>query len=949
MTVQKFFKIFFLLIGLILTFTQINAQQVYPPFVFSQIPQDFQLYARNDNSIGTIPISGSIQDKGWKTVSIIVYREAKLFGYQKVKVQVNSQEDSFSADAKIIAENAEYSIFVYASKNDKDSVLVTSRKNIVAGDFYVIYGDSNGNTQNVVDYYSTNKYIRTFGRYNQDAQKDYLPRDTAWSVNENYFNPKVGAWGTMLQELITNKYGIPVCIITGGGPGMFLDLLMDREGTGLNPGGVYNSFGYRIKKSGLINNIKGFFFWHGVYELFSKPNPAEYDAKLKKLMGFFMKDFPNVQQFVVFQSGLVRFGLNGNSGALIRESQRSLAHLFPKVIPYAVEGLDGYDGVHYTKQGYGNLANEMLNLIEPIFYKKIPNANLLSPNIQKLFYTDESHKMIKMVFQENQQIILGKDTTVRKNGQNLNLTLRNNFFQGENFSKPIDIQSISTLNNTVTILNNIPYTSKTLSYLPPFHTDYADDFQIFVGPYIKNIAHSRALAFNAIKIQEPLAKPQNFSATSTVSQIKLTWNYPFSSKNAQLVVERKSEKEDSYQKIKTFKTDISELTDLALQSSTTYNYQLKVISDSSESVYAQISSKTLEGLAKPKLTSTILYNNKVQVFWETVIGADKYQISRRLKNSNQYSELLNLNNNTIKTLIDSTLQPNQNYVYKIITTRNSNEATSDSIEVSMPALLIKPELSSMILYFNSLKISWKSVSGAISYKLERREANEGYKSLVTLDSKTTEWIDKDLKENTIYFYRLRAFGDRTESLDSEISSQTPALLQTPEISQDVATYQSIKLKWKSVPSANKYVLERQASGETTFQKIFESDNLLEFTDTKLKDNSNYLYRLKALGAVSESNYARIESKTLVILSNLLEENNLFNLYPNPTNEKLTIMFIEPISGNLSFVDLTGRTIFEQNLTKQKSIELNVSKFKRGIYIVVVKTNQEIYSQKVIID
>ena len=38
---------------------------------------------------------------------------------------------------------------------------------------------------------------------------------------------------------------------------------------------------------------------------------------------------------------------------------------------------------------------------------------------------------------ENQQIVLGKDTTVKRNGQSLNLTLKNNFFQDENFTKPI--------------------------------------------------------------------------------------------------------------------------------------------------------------------------------------------------------------------------------------------------------------------------------------------------------------------------------------------------------------------------------------------------------------------------------------------------------------------------------------------------------------------------------
>ena len=949
MYLQNKLKTLFLIIGVILTYIRVSAQQVYPPFVFSQIPQDFQLYARNENNIGTIPIVGIIQDKGWKTVSVLVYRDSKLFGYNKVKVQVNLQEDSFSANPTIKSEKSEYSISIYASKNDKDSVLVTSRKNIVAGDFYVIYGDSNGNTQNVIDYYPTNKYIRTFGRYNQDVQKDYLPKDTSWSVNENYFIPRVGAWGTMLQELIVEKYNIPVCIITGGGPGMYLDLLMDRQEMGLTSGGVYNSFGYRIKKSGLINDIKGFFFWHGVYELFSKTNPVEYDVKLKKIMGYFQKDFPNVQQYIVFQSGIVRFGLNENAGSSIRESQRSLAHLFPKVIPYAVEGLPGYEGVHYTKQGYANCASEMLNIIEPIFYAKFSNSNTLSPNPQKVFYTDNSHQSIKMVFQENQLIVLGNDTIIRSNGQNMTLSLKNNFFQDENFSKNIDIQEIISNKNTVILSTRVGYKAKKLSYLPSFHGAYAEDFPVFLGPYIKNNLQKRGMAFNAIKIQEPLLKPANLTANAMTGQIKLNWNLPQFPANAQVLIERKSGTENTYQVIKSYKSNITEFTDVALSSLTSYSYQLKVVSDSSESVYSQITLNTLESLAKPELSLTILYNNKIQLSWGTVIGAEKYLILKRLKNSNQYSELLNLGNGTMKTLIDSTLQPNQSYIYKIVTSRSPIEMSSDSIEVSTPALLTRPELSSTILFYNSSKISWKPVVGTISYQLERKTGIETYIKVATLDNRISEFIDRDLKENTSYTYRLKAFGDKTESLGSEISVLTLVVLATPELVQDYINYESVKLKWKAITSANKYILERQAQGETTSQKIFETDNLLEFVDLKLKENTVYSYRLKVTNAFSESQYAKIDIKTLAILSINLEESNLFKLFPNPTNEKLIILLSERISGNVSFIDLAGKTVFEQDLLNQKLVEINVSNFKKGIYLVLIKTNQELYSQKVIIE
>lgn len=948
MTLQKYLKLSLFFLGLFSFSSKISAQQVYSPFVFSQIPQDYQLYARNHKNLAIIPIEGKILEKGWKAVSISVYRENKIFGYQKVNVQAKNPEDSFSANLTIKAEKAEYSIFIYALKNDKDSVLITKRTNIVAGDFYVIYGDSNGNTQNVVDYYPTNKFIRTFGRYNHDMQNTYSPKDTTWSQNENYYLPRVGAWGTMLQEIIANKYNIPVCIITGGGPGMNIDFLLDRNGTGVNPGGVYNTFGYRIKKSGLINNIKGFFIWHGVYELFSKPNPTEYDEKVKKLMGYFKQDFPNVEQYIHFQSPLVRFNLNGAAGASIRESQRNLASIFPKVTPYAVEGLAGYDGVHYTLEGYTNCANEMLAIIEPLFYDKTQDANLLSPNILKAFYVDETHQRIKMVFQENQQIVAGQDTTVKINGQNTNLSLKKWFFQDGDFSKNIDIQEISTNTNAMILYNPKGYQAKKLSYLPPFHSDYAEDFQVFVGPYIKNILGKRALSFSAIKIQEPIAKPNKLSATSTVSQIKLTWNNPQFPLNGQLIVERKLEKETSYKVIKTFKSNSSEFIDVDLPNSTAYNYQIKVIADSSESEYAQVSSKTLEGLGKPKLSASIIYNNKIQVSSSTVLGAESYILYRRVKNSSSSASLLNFNSN-VKSLIDSNLAPNQTYVYKIITTRSPNELTSDSIEVTTPALLSKPELTFTILYFNSLKISWKPVLGAISYQLERKLTNENYTKIATFDSKVTEILDNNLKENTIYSYRLKAFGDKTESLASEIIGQTSAILPTPEISQDLITNESVRLKWKAIATANKYILERQAVGETTYQKIFETANLLEFTDTKLKDNSVYNYRLKAFSSNSESNFANINLKTLVILAVLSEENNLFKVFPNPTNEKLTISFIEPMTGNVSFIDLTGKLVFEQNLLKQKSVEINVSALKKGIYLVLVKTNQELYSQKVIIE
>ena len=910
---------------------------------FTELPQDFQLFPRDANRNAFVPIKGVVTNR-WKTISVVVFREGKVYTYQKVKTSLPN--NNFALNPTIRAEKAEYSVKIYASDNDKDSTFIIEKKNIVAGDFYVIYGDSNADTQGVVTYYPNNKYIRTFGTYNHDSQTvGFLGKDTLWSVNQNYFLPRVGAWGTYLQEIIASRYDIPVCIITGGGPGMYIDLLADRATNPFVTGGLYNTFAYRVKKSGLIDHIKGFFFWHGVYELFSKTDAVAYDNKLRKLMGFFQQDFPNTKQFYIFQSDMVRFSFT-EAGADIRESERFMASLFPQTTPFAAIGLKGSDGVHYSLEGYKKLAEEILQMIEPQFYGKPQNLNAFSPNIQKVFFTDASHKAIKMVFQEGQNIVLDNDTIVNSNGNNLNLSLKKYFYPNKNYSQNIDIQSITANNNTILLQANNSINAKTLSYLPPYHFQYANDFPIFVGPFIKNSMGERGLSFAGIKIQEPLPILTNLATKSTTSEIKLTWNKLNIPSNAQIILERKAEKEFDFKKVIVLKNDVTEFQDAYLQSGTLYSYRFKILADSSESDYAQIAANTLVALGKPSVKTTILYNNKVQLDWTIPAGADKYQVSWKQFSANQYtvSAVSNTNNN----LIFDGLKPGEKYTFRIDAFRNStNETTTDSVSVTLPSLLVKPELSSTVLFYNALKISWKSVIGATSYILEKKTGTDEFKQIATLDAKVTEWLEKDLKENTSYTYRLKAFGIKTESLESTISATTASVLATPEITADQITHESIKLKWKVIPNATKYVLERQAEGEAAFTKILETNTLFEDVDIQLKSNQKYSYRLKAYSDVSESAFGIIEVKTLTILATQYEENSIFKVYPNPAKDKISVSFSDPFTGEVTMVDLFGRNCVEVKIIKQKSVTLDISGLQKGIYFMILKGNQSVFSHKIL--
>jgi lysophospholipase L1-like esterase len=1009
-------------------------QEIFDPLILNQLPQDNQLYARNEKDIANIPISGSIILAGWKYISVVVTRENQFYAYQRAAITYNSRGESgsFALNPSIKSELANYNIQIYASRTGTDSVLIVERKNIVAGDFYVLYGDSNVCNQNVTptDYYSNNQFIRSFGRYNQEVQKDYLLNDTTWTQNENYFYPKVGIWGTYLQELIVKKYGIPVAIIAGGRPGIRIESLADQLD------GNYKDLLYRVKKSGLSGQIKGFFLWHSVYELFSRTSVPFYQNELKKLMQNLQTDYPLTKQYFVFQNGLVYQPLV--ESAMIRESQRQISTLFPNITLYAASGLKGHDGVHYSIAGYQKCAEELLGILEPLYYGKPQNQAVYSPNIQKIFYTDANRKSIKLIFQEGQNIVLEKDTIMNLKNP-ITLSLKNNFLQDGNYVKLIDIQSISSEKNTITIQLNTSTQVSTLSYLPPYHHQFSIEFPVFLGPYISNSKGARALTFSDFKVQEGLNSVTDLVAQATINQINLSWKIPaVLPKNTQILLERKSEKEQDFVQITKLKSAVSEYLDSNLPNSTKFDYRLKILADSTESDYAQVSKSTTIPLSIPTTNATILYYNKAQINWNKVAETEGYILERKSQRTAPFITIFSTTDITKTTFIDSTLLPNQAYIYRVSAFNKSRGFSTDSLEVITPTLLAKPELNTTIIFYNSLKISWKAINNAINYRLEKKDSKGNFIEISKPDSKTFDQTETNLQANTIYTYRLKAYGDKTESLATIISAQTPAILSTPQLKAEQITNKSAQLKWQAIPQANQYILERQTAentafkeifrtpnlleyndfalqnnqkytyrlkalgdkteslftmislqtaamlatpqlqteqisfnavqlkwkvvplatqyllerqilGNNNFEKIFETPNLLEYNDLGLTNNQNYTYRLKVLNKISDSEYAKVEAKTLLLLANESENTVPFMVFPNPAQDRLSIVSTQILTGNLNIIDSEGRVQQAFQLGKTTVFDINTSGLKMGIYYVQISAGTEIFVRKFMIE
>jgi hypothetical protein len=74
----------------------------------------------------------------------------------------------------------------------------------------------------------------------------------------------------------------------------------------------------------------------------------------------------------------------------------------------------------------------------------------------------------------------------------------------------------------------------------------------------------------------------------------------------------------------------------------------------------------------------------------------------------------------------------------------------------------------------------------------------------------------------------------------------------------------------------------------------------------------------------------------------VEENNLFGLsvFPNPSNNEITLTSDVVGNGTVSIVDMTGRVVLQNKMVFTASQRLNIQDLTNGIYSLVVTVDQQ---------
>lgn len=377
----------------------------------SQYPQNRQLYPRNQkNNKATIPIAGTIdKSSGYSMLLLKKYRNNELVSQRSVLLVYRNNQASFKLNEEIKAELANYRFDLYGVKG-LSQTLLQSADQVVAGDAYIIQGQSNAvanlrgnwtpeNDANSATNAPNREFVRVYGSGSSSysfTKEWFIGDGNVWFEN----NGNTGQWGMRMASNIAGAMKIPVAIFNGADPGQPIQFFQRNDG---NPASLTTNYGRlfsRIKEAGFEKDIQAVLWHQGESDAVgvlsgTQLSTEQYKQAFLELYADWKKDFPGLQQIYLFQ---IRFGCGMESadGALqIQEAQRQL-DTARKDISVMSTGATAqlFDGgsINYCHfnfpNGYGSFGDWITELIKKDVYdvKNLPSS-IYAPAPQKANFT----------------------------------------------------------------------------------------------------------------------------------------------------------------------------------------------------------------------------------------------------------------------------------------------------------------------------------------------------------------------------------------------------------------------------------------------------------------------------------------------------------------------------------------------------------------------------------
>ena len=237
----------------------------------------------------------------------------------------------------------------------------------------------------------------------------------------------------------------------------------------------------------------------------------------------------------------------------------------------------------------------------------------------------------------------------------------------------------------------------------------------------------------------------------------------------------------------------------------------------------------------------------VQITWESVKGAEKYYIYRKIP-GNPWSKI---GESKSTSYTDNTkLKAGTEYRYTVRAYKGSERSYYVTSGISL-VYLDTPKLKSAENASGGIKVTWGSVKGAKRYRIYRKASGASSWTSVKLVSGTSYTDGGNLKSGSKYLYTVRAVSGSSSSY-FDTKGITVTKLSVPVLKSATKASSGIKIAWNRVGGAEGYYVYRKTSG--SHWKMIQKTTATSYTDKGASSGVGYIYTVRAYKGSERSWY-----------------------------------------------------------------------------------------------
>ncbi len=253
------------------------------------------------------------------------------------------------------------------------------------------------------------------------------------------------------------------------------------------------------------------------------------------------------------------------------------------------------------------------------------------------------------------------------------------------------------------------------------------------------------------------------------------------------------------------------------------------------------------------------------------------------------------------------------------------------------------------------RLNWTASANATGYDIYRNGA------LYASNIAGTQYLNTAVTAGTAYTYYVRARNGSlgTNNSNGTLSattlncSATPGSFTVALTATCSGSQSAINVTWTTSSNATSYDIYR--NGNLYAQDLTGNSFLNTYLINAGTTYTYYVRAKNANGAINNSNGTL--SRTAISCSSARTANSInseeeIKLYPNPNNGKFTLSLSKQVENKASYAiyDVTGKLIQNKELNENNlnsEIEVDISNFPAGIYMVNITIDNQEFTKKVV--